>query len=550
MKNFYSPIFFAGLFLFLLLFSAGSFVVAQENNILITEVQISGDESKFDYIKIYNTLNSEIDLGGYKLRKRASTGSESSLRVFPVGTKVGAQGYLIWSNSDYSGVIGSTIESSSTLAKNNSIAVLDNEGLLLDAVAWGESESPFVEAQPFSENPGKNQQLARKYENGAYIDSNNNLQDFYIKGAIEQDEGVQDSEIDVVVEIISEEETEANNEISTGIENNFFSSDFSINQLPFVDAGKDIIILVGEKIEFDGSNSYDPENDILSFFWNFGNGETSEDIKPEYIYEFPGNYQVALEVSDGKESSIDFLKVSVLPKGIIISEIFPNPRGSDKGAEWIEIYNGNEQIVDISGFEIISKTKKFVFPENTFIFEKQFLVIKPSFSLTNKQGEIEFNYPNGVRIQKINYSETKEGQSLAFSNDGFYFSINPTPGYRNIIGVISKESIDFNSDERTYDLKEKDSNVSLQSFNVENINPNDKISTELITELIQYLNNENNKENEQNTEKPLNLSENSIKSGIKAQVGNINRQDLLILVFPTIVGFFALIYFFFIKRKQ
>lgn len=544
MKNFYKPIFCAGLLIFLLLFCANSFLLAQENSILIVEAQIWGDKKSFDYIKIYNPSNEEKDLSGYQLKKRNSKGTESSLRVFPVDTKISANGYLIWSNSKYSNIIGSKIESSSYLIEDNSIAILDNEKVRLDAVAWGKSENPFVEGHAFPKNPGKNQQIARKQESGNYIDTNNNSQDFYIKGVIEDGETVQELETGVEdgVEIGTETESEASNEIGLEMESNFIGANFSLNQPPIADAGKDVVVLTGEKIEFDGSNSYDPENDTLSFFWNFGNGKTSEDIKPEYIYEFPGNYQVVLEVSDGKQSSIDFLNVVVLPMGIIISEIFPNPKGSDKDAEWIEIYNNNNQIIDISGFEIKSKTKKFIFPENSFISQNQFLVIKPSFSLPNTNGEIEFNYPNGVRIQKINYSEAKENQSLAFSGDGFYFSINPTPGYRNIIGVSNKESANLNSNERVYELKEKDNNVSLQNFSIENINPSTQITTELITELNNNL--------KQESQKTLNLPENNIESGIKAQVGNIGKQDLLILIFPTIVGLFALIYFFFIKKRQ
>jgi len=151
-------------------------------NLLIVEVQIAGDNSNNDYIKIYNPQNQEIDISGYKLRKRSSTGSESSIRVFPTGSKISANGFFIWANSqnNYYLKINANSWSSATLAKNNSLALLNPEGKIIDALAWGESQNPFLEGQPFLENPGPNQQLKRKEINGIYQDTNNNSQDFFI----------------------------------------------------------------------------------------------------------------------------------------------------------------------------------------------------------------------------------------------------------------------------------------------------------------------------------------------------------------------------------
>jgi len=149
---------------------------------LIVEVQIAGEKTDNDFIKIYNPLNQDLDISDYKLRKRASTGRESSIRVFPTGSKILAKNYFLWANSkdNYHLEIRADVWSTATLAKNNSIAFFNPEGAILDALTWGESQNPFVEGLPFPENPISNQRLERKKIAGVYQDTNNNSQDFYL----------------------------------------------------------------------------------------------------------------------------------------------------------------------------------------------------------------------------------------------------------------------------------------------------------------------------------------------------------------------------------
>ena len=49
---------------------------------------------------------------------------------------------------------------------------------------------------------------------------------------------------------------------------------------------------------FDGGSSSDPDGDVLSFEWNFGDGTTGEGIRPNHFYESVGNFTVTLVVSD------------------------------------------------------------------------------------------------------------------------------------------------------------------------------------------------------------------------------------------------------------
>ena len=54
-------------------------------------------------------------------------------------------------------------------------------------------------------------------------------------------------------------------------------------------------------VQFDGSRSFDPDGDLLSYEWNFGESgsELSNEMVTSYTYSNPGQYTVTLTVSDG-----------------------------------------------------------------------------------------------------------------------------------------------------------------------------------------------------------------------------------------------------------
>lgn len=400
--------------IFFLIFLLLPFFSFAKETLLIVEVQIEGDNKEEDFIKIYNPSNKTIDISGFKLRKRSSSGKEYSVRVFPRGSKIKERGTFIWANSkgNFSQKIGANVKSTQKLSKNNSIALFNKKGEILDALCWGKSNSPFVEKQCFPQNPSKNEILKRKIENGVYQDTDNNSQDFYLEN----------KKISFKWEIESESALEIN---------------LGRNKKPIAIAGPDVFAQTGEKILFDGSKSYDPDKDVLSFFWNFGDGFTSKKKKTYHSFDFPGKYLVSLEVSDGKESAKDTLSVTVYPVGVIINELMPNPQGEDKKEEWIEILNTNNFIVDISGWKIKNeKGKIFIFPKNSLLLPGQFLVLKRDSTkmfLNNNKDSLSFFYPNDILIEKINYSHAKEGESIARNSKGeFFWTKIPTPGLANI----------------------------------------------------------------------------------------------------------------------
>jgi hypothetical protein len=60
--------------------------------------------------------------------------------------------------------------------------------------------------------------------------------------------------------------------------------------------------MVGEQITFDASSSYDPDGQIVGYYWDFGDGDhsTTQDNVITHAYANAGNYTAALMVTDNE----------------------------------------------------------------------------------------------------------------------------------------------------------------------------------------------------------------------------------------------------------
>ncbi|HET9952678.1 MAG TPA: PKD domain-containing protein [Candidatus Eisenbacteria bacterium] len=74
---------------------------------------------------------------------------------------------------------------------------------------------------------------------------------------------------------------------------------------PVANAGGPYSGRPGAPIRFDGSASFDPDNDPLSYRWEFGDGGVAGGEYPAYIYAAAGTFTVRLTVSDMDFSSTD-----------------------------------------------------------------------------------------------------------------------------------------------------------------------------------------------------------------------------------------------------
>lgn len=160
--------------------SAGVSDAVVPGHLLIAAVQIGGASSSNDLIRIFNPTSGDVDMGGWRLRKRSETGAEYSIRQLPRGTVLARGKIFEWANSvgGFSESIGADTSSSETLSANNSVALLDASGTIVDAVAWGTGTNQFGEGNPFATNPAAGNVLGRKMVGGIMQDTNDNENDF------------------------------------------------------------------------------------------------------------------------------------------------------------------------------------------------------------------------------------------------------------------------------------------------------------------------------------------------------------------------------------
>lgn len=68
-------------------------------------------------------------------------------------------------------------------------------------------------------------------------------------------------------------------------------------------------------VTFDASNSSDPDGDLLTYFWDFGDGDTSTDAVITKSFSQAGTFLVSLTVNDGQSDSLPVVTTIVANEG-------------------------------------------------------------------------------------------------------------------------------------------------------------------------------------------------------------------------------------------
>ena len=86
----------------------------------------------------------------------------------------------------------------------------------------------------------------------------------------------------------------------SGLENNLASSErvITVNEPPVANAGPDQLVTASQVI-FDAAASYDTDGEIISYVWDFGDGDTGTGERIAHTYRSPGTYKVGLKITDG-----------------------------------------------------------------------------------------------------------------------------------------------------------------------------------------------------------------------------------------------------------
>lgn len=171
-------------------------------------------------------------------------------------------------------------------------------------------------------------------------------------------------------------------------------------------AGKDRTVTVGANVEFRGQ-AFGFENEPLDnarYLWTFGDGASREGQNITHIYQYPGEYVVALTISPNislKDPAVsDYLLVKAIPNQVFISEIKTGPDS------FIELENKSKEEIDISGCQIKYNNQSFIFPASTRIRPNAYLVIPSSVSgmiFYDGKGTVELFYSGGFKADNFIY---------------------------------------------------------------------------------------------------------------------------------------------------
>ena len=107
------------------------------------------------------------------------------------------------------------------------------------------------------------------------------------------------------------------------------------NVTPLIQGG-----LINEMLTFDGTTSNDPDNDELTYSWDFGDGTLGSGSTVSHCYPAAGTYTVSLTVNDGLSSDTDTCLV-------LVSTTYRNKL--NELAHWRSEYNGfNVAVVNVN----------------------------------------------------------------------------------------------------------------------------------------------------------------------------------------------------------
>lgn len=249
-------------------------------------------------------------------------------------------------------------------------------------------------------------------------------------------------------------------------------------------------LLVAKKIIFSAESSSDPEEGSLKYEWDFGD-ETQGDEKIEnHVYQSPGKYLVKLKVIDGEnlfaEESLlveilavegdlkinDIAPINFSLDDLIISEVLPNPQGSDDN-EWIELYNNYTESIELLGWFLDDQdggSKPYLFSSSIVILPGEFKVfsrLETGLTLNNGNDSVRLLTPLKEIWQEVVYDNVKESRSYAydFQNQEWFLNDVPSPGLNNFIKAQMSAVAGFNilNAPAIYEMNKKDK-VVLQGL--------------------------------------------------------------------------------------
>lgn len=417
-------------------------------SVLINEISWMGTDASAsdEWIELYNSSSSEIDLTGWNLYE---AGGETL--IVALSGKISAGGYYLIerTNDDtIKDILADLSHSFGGSGLNNSgenLVLKNSIGEIIDSV---DASSGWQAGDSSSKSTMERKQDGTWQTNDGVTKNGVDASGNPIKGTPKS------SNSQGVIPLVENTGQNSTQQGTTGGGSGSGSSSAETKVLK-AEAGADVFIEKGYPISFNGLSSIGAEK----YKWYLGDGTIKEGAEIVYTYKFPGTYMVTLEVSSGERTSIDQLRVFIFGGRAVINEFFIG--NLQNYGQWVEIYNPNNETLDISRWILSNGEKNFIIPEFVVIPRGGFLVFSQEvtgldFSSSKK---LSIKYPTGVIADEVNFDKNVQGFSANRTSEGFFWSKEITPGGMNIVfssgmGVsdtpnFSQNSVSFKEDKNS-----------------------------------------------------------------------------------------------------
>lgn len=157
---------------------------------------------------------------------------------------------------------------------------------------------------------------------------------------------------------------------------------------------------------------------------------------PGFYHTVPRNF--------ARESGSCLLTIQPLE----VTELLPNPSSTDAGNEFIELYNPNDEVVDLKwwSFTLNDTSKLYAFPDGASIAAKSYYLLKNSeviYSLNNTAGSLTLKSSEGqYRDDVPTWTSSKDDQAWAKIDSSWQYTSQPTPGAPNVASLLGGGSVD------------------------------------------------------------------------------------------------------------
>lgn len=129
-----------------------------------------------------------------------------------------------------------------------------------------------------------------------------------------------------------------------------------VNHAPVAVVGGPYTGTTGVAVAFNGSASYDPDNNPITYSWSFGDGATGSGANPTHVYAVAGTYTVTLIVNDGQLNSTPSSTTATITASstpvTVVSNITLTKTTSGKNIRG----NASVKVVNGSGVAVASAT--------------------------------------------------------------------------------------------------------------------------------------------------------------------------------------------------